>query len=74
MAEFERDPIKERQREGIAIAKSMGVYKSRAPKLTPEKAKELRARDAANAGKGRAGLARQFGIDRETLYQYLNVA
>lgn len=74
VAEFERDLIKERQREGIAIAKAKGVYKGRAPKLTTEKAQELRAKDAANGGKGRAGLAREFGISRETLYQYLNVA
>jgi DNA invertase Pin-like site-specific DNA recombinase len=64
--------IKERQREGIAIAKTKGVYKGRAPKLTPERVQELKAADAANGGKGRAGLARTFGISRETLYQYLN--
>lgn len=74
VAQFERDLIKDRQREGIAIAKARGVYKGRAPKLSPEKAQELRAKDAANGGKGRAGLAREFGISRETLYQYLSVA
>lgn len=73
VAEFERDLIKERQREGIAIAKTKGVYKGRAPKLTLEKAQELRAKDAANGGKGRSRLAREYGISRETLYQYLNV-
>lgn len=71
-AQFERAIIKERQREGIAIAKTKGVYKGRAPKLTPERVQELKAADAANGGKGRAGLARTFGISRETLYQYLN--
>jgi len=71
VAQFERDLIKERQREGIEIAKAKGVYKGRAPKLTPEQAQELRAKDAANGGKGRAGLARDYGISRETLYQYL---
>jgi len=74
VAQFERDLIKERQREGIEIAKAKGVYKGRAPKLTPEQAQELRAKDAANSGKGRAALARDYGISRETLYQYLSAA
>lgn len=43
-AEFERSLIKERQREGIAIAKRAGVYKGRKPSLTSERAKELRVR------------------------------
>ncbi len=71
VAQFERDLIKERQREGIELAKARGVYKGRAPKLTPEQAQELKAKDAANNGKGRAALARDYGISRETLYQYL---
>jgi DNA invertase Pin-like site-specific DNA recombinase len=32
-AQFERELIKERQREGIAIAKKKGVYKGRKPSL-----------------------------------------
>jgi DNA invertase Pin-like site-specific DNA recombinase len=71
VAQFERDLIKGRQREGIELAKGRGAYKGRAPKLTPERVQELRAKDTANGGKGRAGLARDFGISRETLYQYL---
>jgi DNA invertase Pin-like site-specific DNA recombinase len=71
-AEFERSIIKERQREGIAIAKTKGVYKGRKPALSAEQAATLRARDAANAGKNRSALAREFDISRETLYQYLN--
>jgi DNA invertase Pin-like site-specific DNA recombinase len=71
VAQFERDLIKERQREGIEIAKAKGVYKGRAPKLTQVQADDLRAKDKAAGGKGRAGLAREFGISRETLYQYL---
>src|SRR5271168_5662676 len=45
-AEFERALLKERQREGIAIAKKAGVYKGRKPSLTLEKATELRRRIA----------------------------
>jgi DNA invertase Pin-like site-specific DNA recombinase len=71
VAEFERAMLKERQREGIAIAKKAGVYKGRKPSLTPERVKELRARVAA--GEKRAALARAFGISRETVYQYAPV-
>jgi DNA invertase Pin-like site-specific DNA recombinase len=67
-AEFERSLIRERQREGIAIAKKAGVYKGRKPSLTPERAQQLRKRVAA--GEKRAALAREFGISRETLYTY----
>ena len=71
-AEFERSLIRERQREGIAAAKKAGVYKGRKPSLTPERAAQLRTRVAA--GEKRAGLAREFGISRETLYQYASVS
>jgi DNA invertase Pin-like site-specific DNA recombinase len=70
-AEFERSLLKERQREGIALAKNAGVYKGRKPSLTTEKAAELRTRVAA--GEKKAALAREFGISRETLYQYAPV-
>ena len=67
-AEFERALIKERQREGIALAKHKGVYKGRKPSLTPEQVQGLRTR--VKAGEKRAALAREFGISRETVYQY----
>ena len=70
-AEFERSLIKERQREGIALAKDRGVYRGRKPALSPEKVAELKAQDEARKGKNRAALAREWKISRETLYQYL---
>jgi DNA invertase Pin-like site-specific DNA recombinase len=70
-AEFERALLRERQREGIAIAKKKGVYKGRKLSLTPERVQELRARVAS--GEKKAVLAREFGISRETLYQYAPV-
>jgi DNA invertase Pin-like site-specific DNA recombinase len=73
-AEFERSLIKERQREGIAEAKKRGAYAGRKPKLPPEQVAELLAKDKANDGKNRAGLAREMSISRETLYQYLRAA
>lgn len=72
-AEFERSLIRERQREGIALAKEQpGKYKGRAPALSPEQSADLKARDIASGGKGRAALAREFGVSRQTLYHYLS--
>ena len=68
-AEFERALLRERQREGIALAKQRGAYRGRKKALGPERAAELRHRAAA--GEKKAQLAREFGISRETLYQYL---
>jgi DNA invertase Pin-like site-specific DNA recombinase len=72
VAQFERDLIRERQREGIALAKQRGVYRGRKKALPEDKVEELRRR--ANAGEKRGPLAREFGISRETLYQYLRSA
>lgn len=68
-AEFERSLIRERQREGIALAKQRGAYRGRSPSLNPTSAAELRAKAAAGVPK--AALARQYGISRETVYSYL---
>ena len=68
-AEFERALIRERQREGIALAKKRGAYRGRKKALSPEQVANLRQRAAA--GEQKAALAREFGISRETLYQYL---
>jgi len=68
-AEFERALIRERQREGIALAKQRGAYRGRKKALSPEQSAALRQRAAA--GEQKASLAREFGISRETLYQYL---
>jgi len=71
-AEFERALIRERQLEGIALAKARGAYTGRKPSLTPGQVEALRARAAA--GEPKAGLAREFGVSRQTLYQYLRSA
>jgi DNA invertase Pin-like site-specific DNA recombinase len=70
-AQFERELIRERQREGIAIARREGKYTGRKPSLTPARAAELRRRVAL--GDSKAGLAREFGISRDTLYRYVPV-
>jgi DNA invertase Pin-like site-specific DNA recombinase len=71
-AEFERALIGERQREGIALAKQRGAYRNRKKALVDNQVVELRRR--AGAGEQKATLAREFGISRETLYQYLKTA
>lgn len=71
-AEFERSLIRERQLEGIALAKIKGVYKGRKKSLSEATLAELRQRLAD--GTAKAQVAREFGISRETLYQYLKVA
>jgi DNA invertase Pin-like site-specific DNA recombinase len=71
-AEFERSLIRERQREGIALAKQRGAYKGRKKTLTPERASELVQR--GGSGVSKVVLARDYGISRETVYQYLRQA
>jgi DNA invertase Pin-like site-specific DNA recombinase len=68
-AEFERALIKERQREGIALAKQRGAYGGRKKALSQAMAAQLRGRIAEGISK--AKVAREFGISRQTLYQYL---
>jgi DNA invertase Pin-like site-specific DNA recombinase len=68
-AEFERALIRERQREGIALAKQRGAYRGRKKALSGEAVAELHRRVAA--GEKKAAVARDLGISRETLYQYL---
>lgn len=72
VAEFERSMIRERQREGIALAKKAGVYKGRVPSLKPEQVAELMQRVALGIPK--AQVAREFGISRQSLYNYTGEA
>jgi DNA invertase Pin-like site-specific DNA recombinase len=69
VAQFERAIIRERQREGIALAKARGVYKGRKPSLTPDKVTDIRKR--LGAGETVAALAREFKVSRQTIYQHL---
>ena len=69
VAEFERSLIRERQQEGIELAKKRGAYKGRKKALNEDQVKELKQR--ANAGEKKAALAREFGVTRATIYKYL---
>lgn len=51
------------------MAKQRGAYRGRKPALSNAEATELRRR--AEAREPKAALAREFGISRATLYEYL---
>ncbi|MFC3909719.1 recombinase family protein [Legionella dresdenensis] len=68
-AEFERALLKERQREGIELAKKRGAYPGRKKILSDEQVQVLKDKIASGAKK--AHVASELGISRETLYQYL---
>lgn len=68
VAEFERSMILERQREGIALAKAAGKYTGRKAALTSAQAAQLRERLAG--GESVTALARDYGISRQTVYNY----
>lgn len=71
-AEFERSLILERQKEGIALAKQKGVYKGRAPSMTPELLEQVKERIAA--GEKVAAIARSLDMSRPTIYRHLKPA
>lgn len=69
VAEFERSLIKERQLEGVAIAKREGRYKGRKPSLDADQVAEVK--EKAATGIPKAALAREYGVSRQTLYSAL---
>ena len=69
VAQFEREIIKERQREGIAKAKAKGKHCGRKAKLTPAQVEELRGR--CEQGEEKKTLATEYGISRQTLYRLI---
>ena len=68
-AEFERAIIRERQAEGIVLAKKAGQYKGRKPALSSQQVAEIKRR--VLAGESKAALAREFGVTRPTVYRAL---
>jgi DNA invertase Pin-like site-specific DNA recombinase len=63
-AAFETDVRRERQLEGIAIAKRRGVYEGRKPTLD-----RTRVRQTAKDGVGPAAIARELGMARSSVYR-----
>lgn len=68
-AEFERALTRERQREGIALAKRRGVYRGRRRALSAADVDRLW--QEVEVGQSKAAVARLLGIGRQTVYRYL---
>ena len=68
IAQFERSLIRERQREGIAIARMKNAYKNvgRKPKLTKEQITEIKAKK--EQGIPIAQLSRDYKVSRQSIY------
>ena len=71
VGEFERALIRERQREGIAIAKTKGVYKGRKPSLN--EGMKLKLREMVANGMSKTEIAKNLAISRASVYKYLKV-
>lgn len=71
VAQFEREVMLERQREGIAKAKAEGKYRGRAPTA---RAKSDQVVALFKAGKRPASIAREAGIGRASVYRLLESA
>lgn len=69
--EFERENLLERQREGIAIAKSEGKYKGRAVKQIDDKLFERLYKEYMNRKITKTELAKQLEVSRPTLDKLL---
>ena len=61
--------MRDRQAEGIAIAKAKGVYKGRKPALNSEQISLARQR--VSDGVPKAAVARDLCVSRQTLYSVL---
>ena len=69
-AEFETNLRRERQLEGIALAKTRGVYKGRKPSVDIAEVRRLRHEEKL----GPAAIARRLGIGRTSVYRALEGA
>ena len=66
-AEFETNLRRERQLEGIAVAKAKGVYKGRPATIDPAEIRRLHREERL----GPAAIARRLGIARSSVYRVL---
>ena len=68
IAEFERELMLERQREGIAKAKAEGKYKGRAPTARQKSKDVLRMK---SEGKTVEAIVRELGVSRSSVFRIL---
>ncbi|RTM01172.1 recombinase family protein [Ancylobacter aquaticus] len=71
IAEFERDLMLERQREGIAKAKEEGKYKGRAPTARRQADEVIRLKAEGLTGDA---IAAKLGIRRASVFRILKEA
>ena len=69
ISEFERQLIRERQAEGIAIAKANGKYKGRKPKINKNQLEHIN--EQLESGISKAEISKTLGISRQTLHKYI---
>lgn len=69
VAEFERSMIRERQREGIAIAKAAGKYTGRKSLVTDDLV--ARAKAMQDSGMNKSAIAKALAISRNSVYKLL---
>ena len=69
IAQFERDLILDRQRDGIRLAKQRGVYKGRKPTVPRDEVLRLKA-----GGMGPAEIARTLKIGESSVFRVLREA
>lgn len=67
VAQFERECILQRQREGIAIAKAAGKYQGRRSRFTDAQVEQIQREFAEE--KNKTALAKKWGISRGYLYK-----
>lgn len=72
LAEWERDLLRERTKDGVAYARSQGRYPGRKPKMSPEQAHT--AQRLIEDGHSYSAVARGFNVSRPTLYRALERA
>jgi DNA invertase Pin-like site-specific DNA recombinase len=68
IAQFEREVMLERQRDGIAAAKAAGKFKGRKPTA---RAKADEIRKLASEGIGKVEIARRLGVSERSVYRVL---
>lgn len=69
VAQTERDKMRQRQAEGIAVAKEAGKYRGGRPREYPSEVME--AAQTALSAEGKAACARVLGCDRTTVYRMI---
>lgn len=71
IAQFERQMLLERQREGVALAKKAGKYRGRMPAIRSDNGKLAEMERLRASGVGIAETARTLGVSRQTVYSWL---